>query len=1106
MKKNRLFDYLARAGWKKWVQIMKLTAFLILLFVVDASASFSQSTKISVKVENGTLSEIFSKIEAQSEYRFFYQNEQIRDSGRKTVDATNKNVLDIVNELLKETELSCKLVDRNIIIFPKSENSMDNVIQQQKSISGKVTDSSGASLPGVSVVVKGTTTGVITDMDGKYILSKVSESATLVFSFVGMKTMEIAVGGKTTINVVLAEETVGIEEVVAIGYGTAKKSDLTGAIATVKMVDANLNANTSLMQALQGSVPGLNIGAVTKAGEDPSLLIRGAKSLSAGQSPLIVVDGVIFNGSISDLNTNDIDRVDVLKDASSAAVYGSRSANGVIIITTRKGVSEKPVFDFNTYHGVQQMAHKVQMAGGEKYVQKLLDWRAGVGLEADPAKIENYLQPLEVENYRNKSYTDWFDLLTQTAPIDQYDLSVSGKTNKTNYFLSGSYTDQKGVVIGDDFTRTTLRVNFTNDITNWLTIGMNASFSHRDYSGNPVEFSHSAAYASPLSTVYANKETGELNMYPQTDQIIINPLSYANAKDEEIQDNLFSILFADIKIPKVNGLKFHLDYSNGLQFYKHNQFWGLDTPTGSKAPNGSATKSNSETRNWTINNILSYSQKFNKHAIDATVLYSREGAKGETSNFQAKSFSTTALGWNALELGNVQVGNSGAWDNSSEALMARFSYVYNLKYLLTATFRRDGFSGFAKGNKYANFPSVSLGWVISEENFAKSYKWLSYLKLRTSYGINGNQALGSYGSISQMSMTNYVYGDGGNTSIGIYPNSLSNSDLTWEKTKSLNLGLNFGILDNKISGEIDVYKGVTDDLLVKRSLPAMTGYSNVWTNLGELDNKGIELTLNTVNVSMTDFRWESKFSFSLNRNKIASLYGADANKDGKEDDDLGNNWFIGKSIGAIYDYTLDGIYQLNDVNIPSGFKPGTFRLKDVNGDTKITPDDRSVIGYSVPNYRFGISNELKYKNISLSFMINSIQGGGKENYFSINNVIGHNVNNWSTGAAGRVNIPDINYWTPTNPSNTVPRVDYEPKYSHGFYEDRSFVRLQDVTLAYNFNKEILTKLGINNLKVYVSGKNLYTWTNFTGWDPEAGTLIGGYPVMRSIIAGLNINF
>jgi TonB-linked SusC/RagA family outer membrane protein len=1089
--------------WKsKFLRKMRIVTLLLLVSITQTFAleSYAQTKQLSLNLRNETILNILNKIEDQSEFYFMYDATIVDVNQRKSISCENQPITTILDQLLKDTKIVYEISNRQIVLT----SAQKTAVGQQKAVSGKVTDSSGASLPGVTVVVKGTTSGTITGVDGSYSFANIPSDAVLQFSFVGMKTQETTVSGKSTINIVMQEETVGIEEVVAIGYGTVKKSDLTGAVASIKPENANFSANTSVMQAIQGSVPGLNIGATTKAGEDPSLLIRGQNSLSAGQTPLIVLDGVIFSGSISTINPGDIEQIDVLKDASSAAVYGSRSANGVIIITTKKGTTEKPTFNFNAYTGVQQVSHKIQMAGGEKYIQKILDYREAIGLEHDPANIEKYLQTLEVENYRNNTTIDWFDLVTRTAPISQYELSVSGKTKRTNYFLSGAYTKQQGIIIGDDFKRTTVRANFSNDITDWLTIGMNAMYSFRDFSGASLLFSGSyflaATYGSPYATLYANKETGELNFYPQTDQIIINPLLNRNIIDEETNDDFVGTFYTDIKIPGIKGLKLHVDYTSKLWFYKHNYFQGSNTDEGSKAPNGIATKVDSENRVWSINNILSYTRQFNDHAIDATLLFTREGSESWSTTNTSKNFPTQVLTWNAMELGAVKNVDTSASDSHNEGFMARLNYSFKSKYLLTATFRRDGFSGFAVGNKYANFPSASLGWVISQENFAKPVIWLNYLKLRLSYGINGNQALGSYGSLARLSTLNYVFGS--QTAVGFTPSAMANNALKWEKQTSLNLGLNFAVLDNRVSGEIDVYKGATTDLLVTRSLPTTTGYSSVWTNLGRLENKGIELSINSRNISTRDFQWETKFSFSLNRNKIAELYGNDNDGDGKEDDDLSNSWFIGKSYGAIYDYTANGIYQLDD-EIPTGWKAGTFRVKEMDGVEGITPDDRSIVGYSLPNYRFGIYNELKYNGLSLSFMINSIQGGGKNNYY----VMGNNEAYIAT-LPNQLNIPaDMDYWTPTNPSNKYPRLDYSAKYTPHIYEDRSFVRLQDVTIAYDFKKSILSQWGVNFLKVYLSGKNLYTWTKFTGWDPETGTkIMSGYPLSRSFVAGLNINF
>ncbi len=1108
MKKKLIFNHDRRCYvLSRLIRVMKLTTFFLLITFISVNASvYSQITKLDLKVQNATVKEVLNQIEDQSNFFFMYNDRKVDVQRKVDLDFNQANIEVILKTIFKDTHTEFVIKDRQIVLYNEGDEMVSVAdplpIPQQRGVSGKVTDSSGATLPGVSVVIKGTTIGTITDVNGHYSLSNVSGDAILVFSFVGMKSQEISVSGKTSIDVIMAEEAIGLDEVVAIGYGTVKKSDLTGAVASVKLKDANLNANVNAMQALQGTVPGLNIGAVSSAGGSPDLYIRGYTSLSTSHAPLVVVDGVIFSGSISDLSTNDIERIDVLKDASAAAVYGSRSANGVILITTKKGISEKPVFNFNTYHGFQQMSHKIQMADGEQYIQKILDYRSANKLESNISNIENYLSSSEVENYRNKNYTDWVDLLTRTAPISQYDLSVSGKSNKTNYYLSGSYTDQEGVLVGDNFNRATLRANFSNDITNWLSIGMNTMFAHDDYSGNSVAFDYFALASSPLGTVY--DENGKLKLYPHNDLLFPNPLTNAkDVKDEDLRDNLSVILFTDVKIPKIKGLKFHFDYSNNMRFSKHNQFWDSNTVKGYESPNGYASKDYSENRSWSINNILTYNKEINKHVFDATLVSTCEKSKAEGASLSSKNFPITVLGWNAMELGKIQTNSSSASDQSSIGIMGRLVYSYDMKYLLTATFRRDGFSGFAEGNKYANFPSVSIGWVMSNENFAKSLNWLSNLKIRLSYGINGNQALGSYGSLSQISTNNYVYGDGSGTSVGLYTNSLANKTLAWERTETYDLGLDFSVLKNKISGEIDVYKGATTDQLVKRSLPAMSGYSSTWTNLGEINNKGIEFALNTKNISTPDFSWNSKFSFSLNRNKIARLYGVDANKDGKEDDDIGNSWFVGKSMGAIYDYAIDGIYQIGD-DVPTGWVTGKFRLKDIDGKEGITPDDRSVVGYSIPNYRFGIINELTYKNISLSFMINSIQGGGKENYYVANNSLMH-----QQYFADRGNIPaGYHYWTENNPTNKFSSLYYGGQlYSPGYYENRSFVRLQDVTLAYTFTPKILNRWSINGVKVYLSGKNLYTWTNFTGLDPEAGSNLGsGYPVMRTIICGLNINF
>ncbi len=468
---------------KKLLLVMKLTAFLIIVLTMQVTATvYSQSKKLSLNMQGNSIKEVLQQIEAQSEYRFIYENEKVNLDTKVSIRVKDEVVENILKKLFEQDGISYSITENNLILINPSENQMKGIgkepgsLQQQKPVSGKVTDSSGAPLPGVSVVVKGTTTGVITDMDGKYSLAKVPENAILQFSFVGMKAQEIEVAGKTTINITLDEETIGLEEVVAVGYGSVKKSDLTGTISNVKTEKTKDIPNTNVLQSLQGRVAGLNVVTPDRPGEDPSVGIRGINSISAGNKPLIVVDGIIYNGSLNDFNVNDIESIDVLKDASAAAVYGSRSSNGVIIITSKMGKTEKPVFNFSSYYGVSEPTYLIPVKDGLGYIQKILDFRSASGLAADPANIESYLSATETENYKNGKTINWYDKIIQNGITQNYSLNVSGKTDKTDYYLSGTYYDQEGIVDNDNYKRITLKANFTNKITDWYTISLKTSF------------------------------------------------------------------------------------------------------------------------------------------------------------------------------------------------------------------------------------------------------------------------------------------------------------------------------------------------------------------------------------------------------------------------------------------------------------------------------------------------------------------------------------------------------------------------------------------------------------------------------------------------------
>ena len=1103
--------------WKSKIgRKMRTTVILIFICISQtfAAATYSQNTRLSLNMSNVPIREVLKAIEDQTEFYFMFEAHKVDVDKKVSINIRNSLITDILNDLFNETGIIYKINNRQIALT--SNALVINETGQQKSITGKVTDKNGQPLSGVTVVIKGTSNGTVTNMDGTFSFSDIPANATLAFSFVGMKSQELEVAGKSRIDVKMMEEAIGIDEVVAIGYGTMKKSDLTGSVIRVDMGRKEMAANIELTQALQGYLPGINAGASGNAGKAGALSIRGQTSLSASDEPLIVVDGIIFNGTLADVNVNDIESVDILKDASAAAVYGSRSANGVIIITTKRGTSEKPLFNFNMYYGFQDISNtkRTHVMNADEYAVRMVDYyyqqELYVWYATNPANASD--RPVrpdvtnkdlvtlrlrsteEQENYAAGNEVDWIDKVQQNAPIQNYDLNVSGKTGRTNYFLSSSYTNQKGVLLNDQFKRETIRANFENTINDYLTLGLNTSYSHLDYSGLEARMDY-ALVASPLANIY-----DESGVYPTTltnEYYQRHPLGLTEADNKDITDNIFYVLTGKLNVPQVKGLTYEINYSQNLNFKKVNTFYPASIFEGAES-NGLAEKNHTEERGWLLNSILSYSNTFGgKHKISSTFLFSRENRTGDISSLTASNFENATLGYNAMELGKLQSVESGAWEENSLSYMARVNYVYDNRYMLTTTFRKDGYSGFGADHKFANFPSVSVGWVVNEESFLNQAKWLDFLKLRLSYGLNGNQGIGRYASLATMAGTSYVYN--GTTAIGIYPNSLGNSDLGWESTASFNLGLDYTILDQRITGQIDVYDSKTSDVLVERSVPPATGYSSVWSNIGEIKNKGIEIGLTTRNIKNPLFSWETRFIFSLNRNKISKLYEGVT-------EDLGNEWFVGKSIGAHYDYTVEGVWQEEDFfsgKINEGYYPGQYKLKSLNGDKIIDPDnDRSIIGYSTPNYRFGINNSFSLKNITFSFFLNSIQGGN--GYYTDNNY--EAVVAGGDDEAYRKNRTAIRpYWRPDRPVNNAPGMFYSPPVIHGVYESRSFVRLQDVSLSYDFKKALLEKWGFDNLQVYLSGKNLYTWTDWSGWDPEIYN-DANTPMMRSVIAGIKVSF
>lgn len=998
------------------------------------------------------------------------------------------------------------------------------ISQQAGKVSGVVEDAFGP-VVGASVMVKRTTNGNVTDMNGHFTLEDVKNGDIIQISYIGYVTQEIKYTGQSVLRVTLAEDTQILDEVVVVGYGVAKKSDLAGSVVRADLSALQESPNVNLMQGLHGTTPGLNVGQVTSAGAAPAISIRGKNSISGASSPLIVLDGIVFRGNLRDINPNDVESLDILKDASAAAIYGSQAANGVILITskTAKTVS-KPVVSYNTSITLQGLSNKSLLPEGrEGFIRKVGDAFLNESrvLDADGlpttqmnpdwnpmSKLDSGLQGA----YDDGTDIDWWDRFTNATPyIWSNDVSVRGRSETSGYFISFGYLDQKNLIVNDTYKRYSVRMNLDMEITKWLKLGTQSFYTFSDYSGSAPDLSVVAKM--PPLFVPTDENGNYIDRYTSYN----NPYNTIATDNLDTRSHLSGTFFADVDIPFVKGLNYRLNVSENLitnKDFSYNKTAGTTSTSG-----GSASKANDSQYTWSVDNILTYKQTFGKHDVNATFVYGAERRKYEYTLAGAKDFTNGALSYNDFSTADAttKTANASAWQESSLYMMGRLGYVYAGKYIFTGTVRRDGFSGFGANNKFAVFPSGAAAWRIGEEGFMESLEWLENLKLRLSYGQSGNRTMSRYETLAKLTPST---GNGsgyisnlGEINAGQYISKLANNDLKWETTTTLNVGLDFGMFGDRLFGTLDFYKSNTRDVLYAINIPSMNTVGSIASNIGKIGNTGFEMSVTGTPVKTRDFRWDITFNFSMNRNKVKSITGIDADGDGKEDDLVANKLFIGKPYGVAYDYRIDGIYSLDDARngrIPAGYEYGEYRVVDLNpaadGTYKITADeDREIIGYTDPSYRFSVQNVFAYKNFELKIFINSIQGGSKYYYGQPGNALR------DPGNVYKDNSFKFDYWTPENQNATYRKIGrFSSGMSAGFspYQQRSFVRLQDVTLSYVVPKTFLKKIGFSYAKFFVTGNNLLTLTKWDGWDPETGSTMdyGAYPVLKSFSAGLNIEF
>ncbi|MFT3901900.1 MAG: TonB-dependent receptor [Niabella sp.] len=1015
-----------------------------------------------------------------------------------------------------------------------------------RTIFGTIVNEAKSPVSGANIQIDGANVGTVSDSKGVFML-KAPVSGLLIITHLNYAARTVMLTSETNYLITLKDSIQKMDEVVLIGYGTARKKDLTGAVQVVNLENsplANL-PNTNPILALSGTVAGITVPPQSRAGQDPlsSLVIRGEKSIdpSGGglNRPLIVVDDIIFNGTINQINMQDVASINILKDASSAAIYGSRSANGVIIITTKKGKSGKPVFNINSSYGMQSWSRKPEMQMDiDKLLKNRWDYfinagRIPVGTEFNHTLI---LTTQELEAYEKGITTNWLEEITQKAPVGNHNISVSGSGQNINYYLSGGLLDQKGVILNDNYKKVTFMTKLETNINKYITLGTKASYYSADNSGVAPSM-QSATWMSPLSST-KTLTPGYENWIPSnpSGSSARNPIvgfdrqvGPAYGSDENKAQNIDGSGWLIVKAPWIPGLRYKFSingtYTHSIYNFDVGPGLFVDTRNTANMDNAAsfwnmayATARATNVRTWVMDQVLTYNQSFGQHNVDAVAGYTRDAYRYNNLQSQGTGFNMpNPLKWNGIHLATTQTSVKSESAYQNVATLFRMNYNYAGKYYFTGTVRRDGFSGFAEGHKFGTFPGLSVGWTLSQESFMKNLSSINQLKIRLSWGQTGNQSISPYETLATMSSAFTVFGSTSN--LAIYPNRMPNTDLSWSTTTTKNLGLDFGFLNNRISGSIDVYKSMTRDQLLSRSLPIMNGFTTVRTNIGRVDNKGIELVLNTVPImgeTPDALRWESGIIFSSNANKIIELYGTvDAN--GVASNDISNTpagdaYIIGKPIHGVWDYKMLGIVQKEDEEYIKKFnaKPGDVKFLDYNNDGKLNSSDYHYLGTRDPLFIMNFNNTFTYKGFSLYFSF-KWHAGDKEHYLGKDRYGRMS----SMAIANGAQLKNVDPWTPENPTDKYPRVDWVNSMNYWFWNTRDFIKLKDLAFSYTFKPELLQRIKFQSLRVFVSGNNLFTLSKWTGLDPEDGGTIaanpgsiyyGSYPVLRTVTGGIVLSF
>ena len=985
------------------------------------------------------------------------------------------------------------------------------VVSAQQTITGVVADESGVPLPGVNVVIKGTNVGVSSDFDGNYSIKAEAEDV-IVFSFIGFVDQEVPVGNNSDISVLLVASFDELDEViVTTGYGQSRKRDLTGAISQIRTETITRANPLQAAASLQGQVAGVNITKTKgRPGDGFDINIRGLNNFDAEKtSPLVVVDG-IMGADLNSINPSDIQSIDVLKDASSTAVYGARGANGVIIVTTKKGSTGKANVTYNGYYGIRTKAHMPEFMNSQQYYDLYSQDNFNNGFTAQ-----------EMYNINNGISTSWVDLVTRDDAAQQnHTVAVSGGSEKTSYNFSAGYLEEQGLTMHTDFERLSLNAGIESQVSENIKVGFTTYITQTDRNWGSTEALRSAYRARPTGTpffddiVEPNKRdtnygpVDNLAFYMGIDDSqVINPLIEIDPRNFQRGrkgNSLLANVFAEIKL--ADGLKFKTSYSAYETTAREGDYRGTYTKSQKGSRNPKVNTWNEKTSNYTLDNTLNYNKTFGKHRIDATALFSIFEQYDEYMQISVEDLAYRSLWHNTGTGATIKAYNSDLIESSLASYMGRVNYTFNDKYLLTVTGRYDGASQLATDNKWAFFPSAALGWRLSEESFISDLNVFSNLKLRVSYGEVGNNAsINPYATQSNIYQT--VYDFDGSSANGYSIDALSNQGLVWERSKETNFGLDFSLKNIGITGSVEVYKRNTEDLILDDRIPTSTGFTSAVDNVGEIENSGVEITLNSININKGDFKWSSNLTYTANKDKVVKLAGGIT-------EDKGNKRFVGESVRALYSYKFEGIWQTDEATEAAvyGQIPGQIKVADINGDDKINSDDRTIVGKGTPDWTAGLRNQISYKNWDMSFFMYTRQGLMYSNAY-LNATFG----DLSSDRYNRSS--ELDYWTPTNPSNTYfgpttgPGLNGKNESKGGqsrvalSYQMADFVRISDITFGYSLPQNILDELGVSRLRFYGQLQNPFVFSDFLSFDPEynSGGNDDDLPAM-TVLFGLNLNF